>query len=374
MKYLFINSVIGFGSTGRLVAEKCHELMAEGHECRVAWGRINTGSESNSDIVTYRIGSKLDNYYHAIMGRLLDREGLASVSATKKLVSYIRDYNPDVIWLHNIHGCYLNYPILFDYIKSRPTLKVYWTFHDCWAMTGHCSHFMISGCDKYISGCSGHCSERFAPPPCYGLLQIRSNYNRKKKYFTGIKDLTIITPCKWMKTVVERSFLKEYPVEVVYNTIDETVFKPTESDFRAAHNLADKTVLLGVASKWNDRKGLSDFKKLSELVRDKNAVVVLVGLRPNQYKLIKGYDNIIPVGLTNSAAELAGLYTMSDAYLNLTYEDNYPSTNLEATACGTLAITYRTGGSPESVKPDCVAERGDIEGVLRILHEHSVID
>lgn len=376
MKYLFINSVIGYSSTGRIVAEKCHELMSEGHECRVAWGRINNNRAENSDITTYRIGNKLDIYTHGIFARLFDGMGLGSKNATKHLLSYIDEYAPDIIWLHNIHGYYLNYKLLFDYIKSKPNIKVYWTLHDCWTMTGHCAFFGYTDCDGMQRECKCRCLEKKNYPVCNGISRAAKNFQQKKQAFTGVRDLTIITPCKWLSDVVKNSYLKDYPVEVVYNTIDTNVFKPTESNFRKENQLEDKIILLGVANDWDARKGLNDFVLLSEKmsIDYPNVRVVIVGANEKQKRMLEKYPNIIAILRTRDVAELAGLYTTADAFLNLTYADNYPSTNLEARACGTTVITYNTGGSPESVPEDCVAQKGKIEDVIRILHEHSIIN
>ena len=362
MRYLFINSVCGYGSTGKIVADTCRRLRAQGHECAVAWGRIKINSDN---ISTYRIGTKLDIYVHAIGTRLWDREGLGSKRATKKLLKWMDAYNPDVIWLHNLHGYYINFELLFAYIKSKK-IKVYWTLHDCWSFTGHCTYFTIANCEQWKTHCQ-NCTQTHRYPACYGKSHVYSNFERKKNAFTNVKDMTLITPSKWLRDLVKDSFLQEYPVVVQYNTIDHEIFKPTASNFRQRYGLENKKIILGVASVWDERKGLNDFIKLAQML-DEEYVIVLVGLTPKQIKKMPA--GILGLERTNSWKELAEIYTAADVYVNLTYEDNYPTTNLEAQACGTPCITYRTGGSGESVPQENIVAYRNIEIVRQSIIEN----
>ena len=232
MKYLFINSVAGTGSTGRIAAEKCRELMAEGHECRLAYGRTCSGCE---DIPTIRIGSDLDFKLHGVMNRIFDNHGFNSAAATKKFLEQVREYDPDVIWLHNIHGYYIHVGLLFEYLRFSGK-KVIWTLHDCWSFTGHCAYFDYVGCDKWKTGCH-NCPQKKSYPASLLMDNSRENYEAKKYHFTGIPDLTLIVPSHWLASRVKESFLGAYPVEVVYNTVDRKVFQPTPSDFRRRYGL-----------------------------------------------------------------------------------------------------------------------------------------
>ena len=271
MKYLFINSVAGFGSTGRIAAEKCRELKAQGHECVLAFGREKANCD---DITTWQIGSSLDYKVHGIMTRVFDNHGFCSAAATRGFLKKVREYDPDVIWLHNIHGYYIHIGLLFDYLRSCGK-RIYWTLHDCWSFTGHCAYFDFVGCDRWKTGCH-HCPQLKTYPASMILDNSRKNYENKKQAFTGIPNMTLITPSKWLAGRVKESFLGEYPVEVVYNTVNTDVFKPTPSNFREKHGLEDKRIVLGVASVWEERKGMRDFVKLSELL-DESWKIVLVG-------------------------------------------------------------------------------------------------
>lgn len=344
MKYLFVNSVCGIRSTGRICTDLAYQLENQGHEVKIAYGRVEDVPEKFQKYAV-RIGNNVDLKFHALRTRILDEHGFGSKKATKEFLKWADTYDPEVLWLHNIHGYYINIELLFDWIKSRPQMKVKWTLHDCWAFTGHCSYFTMVGCEKWRHMCE-KCSQKRKYPTSILIDNSRNNFMRKKQAFTGVKDLTLITPSKWLANLTRDSFLKEYPVEVHYNTIDTTVFKPTPSDFRDRYGLQNKKIVLGVASVWEERKGLSDFIKLADILDDRY-VIVLVGLNHEQMKQCK--KNIIGVERTNSAKELAQIYTAADVFVNPTYEDNYPTVNLEAQACGTPVITYDTGGARETL-------------------------
>ena len=350
MRILFINSVCGIGSTGRICTDLAKKLEADGHEVKIAYGRSDVVPDQLRKY-SVRIGNGVDVKMHALQTRLFDNHGLASKGATKKFLQWVDEYNPDLVWLHNLHGYYINYELLFQWIKSRPGMQVKWTLHDCWAFTGHCSHFTVAKCEQWKNHCSC-CPQTHRYPACYGKGAASQNFDRKREAFTGVKNMTLITPSQWLADLVEQSFLKEYPVEVHYNTIDTNVFKPTPSDFRERYGLVGKKIVLGVASSWGERKGLYDFYKLAMMLDDRYAIV-LVGLSEKQIKELP--KNILGIRRTNSPQELAAIYTAADVFFNPTYEDNYPTVNLEAEACGTRVVTYDTGGcretihSPESV-------------------------
>ncbi len=346
MRILLINSVCGIRSTGRICTDIADKLSAEGHEVKIAYGREEVPEKHQKYAV--KIGSNMDQRLHGIRTRLLDEHGFASKKATEKFLQWADAFNPDMVWLHNIHGYYINIELLFTWIKKRPDMQVKWTLHDCWAFTGHCSYFTMVKCEQWKTHCS-YCSQKARYPSSILKDNCENNFDRKKAAFTGVKNIALITPSQWLANLVKLSFLGEYPVEVHYNTIDTTVFKPTPSDFRAKYALQNKKIILGVASVWDERKGLGDFIKLSEIIGDRYAIV-LVGLSEKQIKKLP--QKIIAISRTNSAKELAKIYTAADVFFNPTYEDNYPTVNLEAEACGTPVVTYRTGGAPETIHRD----------------------
>ena len=245
MKVLIINEVCGIGSTGRIVESIANDFIKEGHEVKIAYGRYGHTSESSKSIAV-RIGKDLDVKFHALMTRLTDKHGFYSRRATKKFLKFASEYNPDLVWMHNIHGYFINVEMLFDWIKSRPDMQVKWTLHDCWSFTGHCVHFTYAKCNKWKTGCYS-CPEKNRYPKAL-LSNAKRNYIRKKRAFTGVKNMTMIASCNWIKEKLQESFLKEYPIVMEYNNIDLSDFYPMESDFRKIYQLEDKKLVLAVAS------------------------------------------------------------------------------------------------------------------------------
>ena len=360
MRVLQINSVCGVGSTGRIATDLYKVLEEQGHECLIAYGRGTAPEGINS----YKIGTNLDNYLHVARTRLLDQHGYGSKKPTIELVKKIKEYNPDVIHLHNLHGYYLNLEVLFDYLEHS-NKPVIWTLHDCWAFTGHCAYFDYIGCNKWKSECR-NCPQKKTYPNSYGLDNSYQNFNQKKELFTRLNNLTIITPSQWLANLVKESFLNKYPIQVINNGIDLNVFKPTPSEFRKKYHLEEKKIILGVANVWDRRKGFDSFIKLSQKL-DKNHQIVLVGVKEKQKNSLP--SNITGIIRTNNIKELAEIYTAADVFVNPTLEDNFPTTNLEASACLTPVITFRTGGSPESLnnEHDYIVDKGDIVAVYEII-------
>ena len=370
MRLLIVNSVLGFGSTGRIVLGIAKEYEKNGYEVKIAYGR-NMGSLPK-DVTKYgvRIGNDMDVYCHVMYTRLTDKHGLASKNATKSFLRWAETYNPDILWLHNIHGYYINYELLFEWIKSRPQMQVKWTLHDCWAFTGHCSHFTYVNCAKWRDGCS-NCPQLDQYPNAI-CDNSQSNYERKKAAFTGISNLTIITPSNWLKERVKQGFLAEYLVDVMYNTVDKSIFKPTQSTFKCDYGIQDKKMVLGVSSIWNDRKGLDDFVQLSKLLDRTSYQIVLVGLSQSQInELLQSKTNILGLPRTSSAEELAGIYSAADVFVNPSYEETFSLTTAEAQACGTYSVVYKETAC-EEVLDKCCGEAVDAnsEAVLQAVVSH----
>ncbi|MFZ7942500.1 glycosyltransferase family 4 protein [Neobacillus sp. 19] len=363
MKVLQINSVCGVGSTGRITTDIDKLLKDQGHESYIAYGR---GSAINCD-TAIRIGNDIDNYLHVAKTRVFDEHGLGSVKATEDFIKKIEEVNPDVIHLHNIHGYYINIEILFDYLKSA-IKPVVWTLHDCWAFTGHCAYFDYANCNKWETGCH-NCPQKQSYPASLFIDNSKSNYKRKKEIFSEVKNMTIITPSKWLSSLVEKSFLKEYPVKLINNGIDLSIFKPTESRIKERYNLTDKFIILGVASTWDRRKGLNYFIDLASQLNEDTYRIVLVGISDKQKKILP--SNIVGITRTNDVQELAEIYTSANIFVNPTLEDNFPTTNLESLACGTPVVSFNTGGSPESINDTCgiVVEKGNIDELIKVIEE-----
>lgn len=361
LNILQINSVCGIGSTGRIATDIHTALQAKGIDSHIMYGR----AEARGCDSAIKISNQLDFYSHALQTRLFDNHGFCSTNATHQAIKALYELKPDIVHLHNIHGYYLNVELLFDYLKQQPNIKVIWTLHDCWPFTGHCSHFDFCSCEKWKTQCFS-CPQKNTYPASNGLDNSKNNYQRKKTAFTGVKDLTIVTPSRWLADLVKQSYLKDYPVQVVNNGIDLTVFQPRQSDFRVKYNLVDKFLIMGAASVWSPRKGFDDFIVLAKRLPD-NYRLVMVGLPPDKIKTLP--NNIIGIHRTDNPTELAEIYSTADVFFNPTYEDNYPTVNLEAIASGTPVITYNTGGSPESVNAEhgFVVAKGDVGAVVEVV-------
>ena len=336
MKILFINSVCGIGSTGRICTDLAKEYEKQGHQVKIAYGRDGSVPEQYREYAI-RIGNDLDVKIHGLLTRLFDAHGLGSVVATKKFLKWADEYNPDLVWLHNIHGYYINYELLFAWIKKHPAMEVKWTLHDCWAFTGHCVHFQNAKCEKWKKHCE-HCDQRGQYPASKLIDYSSGNFIRKKNAFTGISNLKIITPSHWLAVLVGESFLRDYPIEVQYNKIDSGIFKPTQSNFRERYGLFGKIIVLGVASNWNEQKGLNDFLVLSRQLDDRFAIV-LVGLNKQQLK--KMPPSILALPRVDNPAVLAEIYTAADFFVNPSKEETFGLTSYEAALCGTPAIVYK---------------------------------
>ena len=342
MKILQINTV-ATGCTGRIAYGIMKVAAKAGYECKFAYGR-----GKSADPNTYMISNPFDYNFHALCTRVFDDTGLHSVIRTKKFIKWIEEYGPDVIHLHNLHGYYINYEILFKYIKEK-NIKVVWTLHDCWPYTGHCPYYTFVGCDKWRYGCS-NCQQKLHHPASFLFDRSAQNYKDKKKAFQGTRDLTIVTPSAWLAGEVRKSFLGDYPIEVIPNGIDLETFHPTEMNFRKQNNLEDKIIVLGVANGWAETKGMNYFIELSELAGSEYQII-LVGLTKKQLKNIP--SGIIGIGKIENIDILVDLYSSADIFLNPTLEDNFPTTHIESLACGTPVITFRTGGAPEAIDGTC---------------------
>jgi glycosyltransferase involved in cell wall biosynthesis len=361
LKLLQINTTVNSGSTGRIAEEIGKLVMQQGQESFIAFGRGHRPSASK----TIRIGNGWDFRLHALKTRFFDLHGFGSVKSTRAFIETVNKINPDIIHLHNIHGYYLNVKVLFNYLKETHK-PVVWTFHDCWPFTGHCSYFDGVNCFKWETECH-HCPNKKGYPPSWFLDNSRNNYHRKKDLFTAVKNLTIVTPSNWLAAHVNNSFLKEYPVKVIHNGIDLSVFQPGQKQKLPSKNhINKKNYIVGVASVWDKRKGLADFIRLRDLL-PKEIEIVLVGLKSKQ--LSKLPNSITGIERTENISQLAALYSKASVFVNPTYVDNFPTTNIEALACGTPVVTYNTGGSPEAVDEHTgmVVEKGDIKGLAEAI-------
>lgn len=357
-RILFINSVCN-GSTGTICKNLYKAAEKEGNECCIAYGRGNAPEGFNA----IKIGNQLDVYMHALKARLFDACGFGSKYATKQFIKQIEAFKPDIIHLHNIHGYYINIEILFDYLKRHPEIKKIWTLHDCWAFTGHCSHYTYVKCEKWKTICTGNCPNKMYYPKTL-FSNIHFNFVKKRCLFTGINNLILVSPSNWLMDEVKLSYLKNYPIKVINNGINTNIFNPVKSDLKEKFNILDKKVILCVASVWNNRKGLDTIIELSKILDEKVYKIVLIGLSKKQLSNLP--NKIIGITKTENLQELVQWYSLAELFINPTLEDNFPTVNLEALACGTPVITYNSGGSPESAhaQEDTIIFSNDIKELV----------
>lgn len=318
-------------------------LLAEGEESFAFWGRGRAAADGSE----CRFSTAAEVHVDALLTRLDDRAGFHSGPATRRLLRRLDELEPDVVHLHNLHGYYLNVEMLFAWL-ARHECRVEWTLHDCWAFTGHCPHFQYVKCDRWMTGCHDCPQRGDYPASCLADSSAR-NFKDKRRAFTSVpaERMTVIAPSHWLKGLIGKSFLRGYQVVVRHNEVDRSVFKPTPSDFRERYGVGNRFMILGVASPWTERKGLHDFMQLSAALDQKSFAVVLVGLSDSQIKVLP--STLIALPRTESTHQLAETYTAADCFFNPTHEDNYPTVNLEAEACGTPVITYDTGGCRETL-------------------------
>ena len=356
-RLLQIDSCLGVLSTGRITEGIAALAMDQGWECHIAHGARYVGT---SKMISYQVGSKSEEYLHYAKSLLFDRHGLGSVSATKRLIEKIeKEIKPDIIHLHCIHGYYLNYKVLFEYL-NQIEIPVVWTFHDCWAFTGHCAYFDSIDCNKWKTCCK-ECELLCQYPKSFIIDNSERNYLKKKQIFTIKKNLTIVPVSEWLEALVKQSFFYQNNVMTIHNGLDLSLFR---SDGSRRH--VGRKLVLGVAAVWDDRKGLPDFIKLREKLGD-GYEIVLVGLNDSQIKSLP--PGITVIKKTHDVYELIHLYSSATVFVNPTYSDNFPTTNLEALACGTPVITYNTGGSPEAIDKSTgiIVHQGDVEALAEAI-------
>jgi len=353
MKIFQINTTVNTGSTGRITEDIGNLMIENGHESYIAYGRGNRPSKSK----TIKIGNQSDIILHGLKTAVFDLHGFGSVAATRQLIKQIDSIQPDIIGLHNLHGYYINIEILFKYL-SQKNIPVVWTLFDCWSFTGHCTYFDDIDCRKWETGCYA-CPKTNRYPSSYLKDNSKTNYKNKRNIFNSVSNLSIVVHSNWLKELVGKSYLKDYPIHLIRSGIDIEIFRPEITSIRGKYSLGNNKVILGCASIWDKRKGLDDFIQLSSYLSS-GETIVLVGL--NQQRLKSLPSNIVGIERTENLNELAALYATADVFVNPTWQDNFPTTNLEALACGTPVVTYNTGGSPEAIDEQTgfIVEKGNV--------------
>lgn len=360
-RLLIINVALNWGSTGKIVEGIGSLAKSRGWEVYVAHG---ARYKNRSNLKAIQVSGRAEEWIHYIGSSLFDAQGLGSRCATRRFLKEVDEISPDVVHIHNIHGCFLNYPLLFNYLRDKQ-IPVVWTLHDCWAMTGHCVHFEKTHCERWKTQCE-KCPQKRDFPTSYLLDRSKRNYALKKQLLTSMDRMRITTVSAWLKGVAEKSYLNKFPIDVVPNGIDTGRFNYTDKDIKKRFQIESKILLLAVASGFEERKGIFDYVALSRILTDKYQLM-LVGVNDQDRKVLP--DNVIAVSRANGPEELAAFYSASDVLLSLSYEETFGLTVVEAMACGTPAIVYDNTAQPELITKETgtVVPTGDIDTLINAI-------
>ena len=359
MKVCQINTVT-YGSTGKIMLSISDVLNSNGYESKTFSMKWRKNCKPCDRHIYF--GSFFENYVSIKLATFTGLNGCFAIGSTLSLIKKLKEFAPDVIHLHNLHNSYVNLSMLFKYIKKN-NIPVVWTLHDCWAFTGHCASFTIAGCDKWKTGC--HNCEQCREYPASMIDTSKKMYALKKKWFTGVRNMTIVTPSKWLAGLVKQSYLKDYDVMVINNGINQDIFKPRKSDFREKYSISNEQhLVLGVSMSWGYGKGLDVFSELyKQLPKDKYKIV-LVGVGESVKNQIP--EGIITIQNTKDQKELAQIYSSADVFVNPTRQDNFPTVNIEALACSTPVVAFDIDGSTEMIDENSgrAVKCNDVDGML----------
>ncbi|MDO9154789.1 MAG: glycosyltransferase [Paludibacter sp.] len=369
MKVFIINTIENSYSTGSLASGIGRKAKEQGWQVYFA----HDNEINSSDFKSIRIhNSKLSKYLHIhFFTWTLDLHGLGSWLATYNLIRKIKKIKPNVIHLHNIHGYYINIYLLFKYL-AKADIPIVWTLHDCWAMTGRCTHFSYIGCEKWKTQCEKcpYKAAKYEYAVSHKVDNSRINYNLKKKLFTSVKEMTMVPVSNWLGGIVEESYLSKYRIKVIQNGIDLKLFHPVQNvtKIKTKYGLNGKFILLGVASAWTKMKGFEDFIKLNSLLSDEYKII-MVGLSDQQ--LLSFPSDMIGVKKTKKINELVEIYSVADVILNLSYQESFGLTTIEGFACGIPGIVYNTTASPELITSETgyVVEPNNLDQLLDAINK-----
>lgn len=358
MKILQINCSAG-GSTGNIASSIHQKLLAEGYDSYFAYGLGKCDLKK-----TYRISNWLDNHIHLYLANFTGFHGFFSVICTLRFLSFVNKIKPDIIHLHNLHGYYLNIPLVFKYIKKN-NISIMWTLHDCWAYTGKCPHYTMANCEKWKNECYG-CSQKKQYPFSYLFDTSGVLYKYKKKLFTSIDDINIVTVSNWLKSQAKMSFLSSFDIKTIYNGIDTQTFTLCDNNeyINKKYKLAsDDKLILGVASGWSERKGLKNFIDISYQLKE-NEKIILVGLTDSQIEMLP--QNITGIKRTENKQELAMLYSRADVFLNTSKEETFGLVTAEALSCGAPVVAFDSTACSEIITEKCgiVLKNDDIHSII----------
>lgn len=364
MKVVEINVTCGHGSTGVIAVEIANLLKQKGHEAFIAYGQ-GTSDFPNS----FRIGTPRENKIHGLWNtRVLGEEGTGTKRGTRLLLNWLEEIQPDIVQIHNLHSNCLNYEMFFSYLKEKQ-IPVVWSFFDCWPFTGKCTHFVANGCRKWETECSNCPQLHSSGSITWFFDKTRKMYNLKKKWISGLKSLDVIVCSNWLKSEVQKSFLKEHEIHMIYNWIDMSKFSEIHDNSTYEKYGLDKSkqIIVSVSALWDDKNTrYTDALRLAEILPSEYQLV-LVGKKESQKELLPNMKHIDFVAGTH---ELSKLYSVAIAFTGFSVEDTFGKVFAEAMLCGTPCVVFNSTACPEVVGDTGYAvEPHNVEQMLEKLNE-----
>ncbi len=254
----------------------------------------------------------------------------------------------DIIHLHWLNAGFLSLASLKELLDlGKP---VVWTFHDMWAITGGCHHAL--SCEAYKQEC-GRCLYLKKP----GKNDLSHRLWLKKSILFKDRNITVITPSKWLADCVrESSLFGQMEVHAIHNPVDQTQFEPADRELacrKLGLDPSKRYILFGAASVKNLYKGFSYFQEAVKLMCQDTELVE--GVEILLFGKAEGdMSQLFPLPVHNieyvrSRETMVALYNVAHLYASSSLQDNFPSTIIESMLCGTPVVGFRTGGIPEMI-------------------------
>ena len=342
MKIVQINAVYGYGSTGVIVKDIQSACRQEGWQCHVAY------SHTNQQVIDgYHMGNVFSDKLHAALSRISGKQGYFSKISTWRLLRYLDSLRPDIVHLHNLHGSYINLPMLLRYLAKR-NIKTVVSLHDCWFYTGGCSHYTAVGCDRWKAHC-GHCPRRYEEFPALLWDGSEKQLADRVRLFGAIKNLTVVGVSQWITNEAKQKVFRHAHCLSIHNGIDTAFFHPVTSSFRRRYQLEGKFVILAPANKWFLDINKETFSYFSFHLTD-DMVMVFIGNGADEGRM---NERMLNVGFVASREEIRDIYSAADVMVNCTREESLSLLNVEVQACGTPVVTYANTGVRETVDNRC---------------------
>lgn len=344
MKIVQINAVYQFSSTGRTTMEMHQSLKARGIDSYVFCTNHHIPEEQ-----VFMIGNKVDHKLHALGSRVFGRQGYFSYCATKKMIAHLRRISPDVVILRNLHGNYVNLPLLLKFLAKEDIATIV-VLHDCWFFTGHCCHYTADKCYKWQEECH-HCQILRKYNSSLFFDNSRSIFRMKKDLFQKIPRLAVVGVSDWITNEAKKSpiFANAKSISRIYNWIDLDKFYPRkDSSLRIDLGLSENDfAALGVSQTWDNGKGLDVIIRTAKQMPD--IKVVLVGNKPD----MELPSNVICPGSCTSVDKLAEYYSMANVFFNFSIQETFGKAAAESLACGTPLIVNNATANPELCGDGC---------------------